>query len=115
MLGMRRSIPVFKLQSFNSFKFTRVVRYGDAFVCQGCSGYQDIIGSDRFASIFEISTDSCCTFHFLVTKRQNIDGSGEAFQLKPALLWGTRFCYTDFQLKKHDGGNADASWRRLQE
>ena len=109
MLGMKRSIPVFKLKPFNSFEFAGVVRYEDAFVRQGRSCYQCIIGADRFASIFEISANSCRTFHLLMTKRQNIDVSSETFLLKTSLLRGARLYNADTQLKEHDGGNTDAS------
>ena len=106
---MNLSIPVFELKPFNSHKFTGVVRYEDAFARQGCSCYQYIIGADRFASIFEISANSCRTFHLLTTKRQNIDGSSETFLLKTSLLRGARLYNADTQLKEHDGGNTDAS------
>jgi hypothetical protein len=105
-----RSRPVFNLKPFDSLELTGVVCYKGAFIRQSCSGYQDIIGTDRFASILRVGAKSCRAFHVIISKRQNIDRGSEIPQLETSFLRGVRLRNTDFQFKKHDGGNSDAFW-----
>ncbi len=51
------SVPIHEAEALDSRKFTGVVRYEDAFICNGSSGNQYIIRTNGIALLLEVCTD----------------------------------------------------------
>src|SRR6185295_17837694 len=106
------SVPVFQAQPANAPELVRVVGHQGRPMCQGRSGNQEVIGSDRGSGSLQLTPDLTRDLGLCRAEWEDDRKRDKLLKLSPAVL-GARPRQTEFQLEKGDRRDGDLGrWRR---